>query len=685
MQKYYFCAYKIKKQMSSIRPIKHRGSLIALVALFLCILPVRAQYDRQMFLNRGRQALIDGKYALAIENFNILSRLDTTEYNAYFFRGIAKYNLGDFNGSRMDFDRAIHFNPLYTPAYHYRAITLSRLGKYDEALQDLQEAVDLRPGYTDLYFSRGITYFLSQQFDKAISDFNMYIRRVPDATDAYLNRGASYLFLSDTTKALQDYNKAISLDRFDPECYIRRSRIFALQNRKDEALTDLNTALQLDSTNELAHFNRALIRYESKDVKGTLADLNTVLREDPGNALTLYNRALILAQMGDYENSLNDFDKVIYTNPNNVLAYFNRASVFLDMGKWADAAEDYSRAIELYPDFAKAYMNRSYAYNMMGRTRQSASDYKTAQRKVQEYVVKTADSSGAAMFADTSKTYNRLIALDSDFSKKNFDNELLQYKDVDIKLKPLYKIVPGNSQSETALLIREKMDYQKLNVFLKALPTTMEFAAGEIDYGVNTYGNMLNNNSLGDGRDSRTLFTKAIFESERKQFNTAMVLYDQALEGDPDNSFIYINRGALQAEMIEFIASMGNNVPIISLENGNSTHTRVQEQVTETYDYTSAIMDMSHAAELAPDFPYIYYNLGNLYTLSNDLPRAIQQYNHALALYPNIPEAYYNRGLVLIYLKDKEKGCIDISKAGELGITDAYPVIKKYCETESQQ
>ena len=68
-----------------------------------------------------------------------------------------------------------------------------------------------------------------------------------------------------------------------------------------------------------------------------------------------------------------------------------------------------------------------------------------------------------------------------------------------------------------------------------------------------------------------------------------------------------------------------------------------------------------------------------LYTLSSDLPEAILQYTKAIQLYPYLPEAYYNRGLVLIYLKDSEKGCLDMSKAGELGIDDAYSVISKYC------
>ena len=76
------------------------------------------------------------------------------------------------------------------------------------------------------------------------------------------------------------------------------------------------------------------------------------------------------------------------------------------------------------------------------------------------------------------------------------------------------------------------------------------------------------------------------------------------------------------------------------------------------------------------------YNLGNLYCQSGDLPEAIVQYTKALEVFPNLSEAYYNRGLVLIYLKDKEKGCIDMSKAGELGIPEAYSVINKYCVEE---
>jgi tetratricopeptide (TPR) repeat protein len=105
--------------------------------------------------------------------------------------------------------------------------------------------------------------------------------------------------------------------------------------------------------------------------------------------------------------------------------------------------------------------------------------------------------------------------------------------------------------------------------------------------------------------------------------------------------------------------------------------------VTRHYDYSDAIDDMNAAAEIIKDLPYLYYNLGNLHCLSSEHVNSIENYTKAISLYPHMGDAYFNRGLVLIYLKDKEKGCIDLSRAGELGVQDAYGVIKKYCEDEN--
>lgn len=659
--------------------------LLAVLLVMATIMPMRAQYDRDVFYFRGRTALADGKYAAAIEQFNILARLDTTDYWSFFFRGIAKYNLGDIRGAQTDFDNSVRLNPVFTNGYHYRAITLSRAGHYEEAFKDFDRAIELRPGYDGVYFSRGVTFFLAQQFDKAIADFDHYIRKEPRDPSAYLNRGAAYLFLGDTLKAINDYNRAIKIDRFEPESYIRRGRLYAEQKKYDEAIADMDMAIDIDRYNTLAYFNRALMYYEKHDYNAAMADLNRVLEDEPGNALTLYNRSLINAQVGNYEEALADMDRVININPNNVLAYFNRASFFIEMEKWQDALEDYDRAIELYPDFAKAYMNRSYVNNMLGRTRASKADYDTAQAKVREYRARNA--SGAS-FADTTQKYSSLLALDAEFAKKDFDNELLQHRDIDIRLRPLYRFAL-KSEKDNVYALQNRYEHSLVDRFIGDSPVPVT---------VSNSDSLLRRPLLVDVAassesvsEARRRFLMGMENVHNRQFSAALTDFDAAVkeaEADGDRygkyykAFYLMNRGVLRAEMIDFIASISSNVQTLTMDDAGTTRARVSDQVDRTYDYSEAIEDLESAIQEVPDVPYLYFNLGNLNCLSSQLVNSIENYTRAIELYPMMGDAYFNRGLVQIYLKDKEKGCIDLSRAGELGVGDAYSVISKYCEDD---
>lgn len=664
--------------------LKH---IVIVIALLLPCTGVFAQYDKDVFFFRGRRALADGKYSQAIENFNVLSRIDTTDYWTFFYRGIAKYNLGDLRGAQKDFSTSVRLNPVFTSGYHYKAITESRFGNYDKALEDLQRAIDLRPGYIGLYFSRGVTYFLAQQFDKAVSDFDKYIRKEPKDPSAYLNRGASRLFLQDTTKALADYNKAIALDRFEPEGFIRRGRLYASQHKYADAISDMNMAISLDTTNTFAYFNRAIMYYEQSDYNAAMADLDRVLKDEPGNALTLYNRSLISAQVGNYADALDDMDRVININPGNVLAYYNRASFFVNMERWQDALEDYDKAIELYPDFAKAYMNRSYVESRLGLNKESKRDYDIARRKIDDYRDKT--GSGEASFADTTKKYSSLLSLDADFAKKDFDDEMLQHRDVDIKLRPLFRFVLSDKRDNVQYALKNRYENPLIDKFLNGMAVPVVIANSDT-VRISGTDKFMQAIYSGGGEKGVAEFQKALADVADKQFNSAQVHYDNAIDSDASDkyaklykAFYYMNRAVLRADMIDFISSIENNVQTLTMDDQGTTRARVKDQVSRSYDYSDAVEDMQEAVEIVGDVPYVYFNLANLQCLSSSYVDAIGNFTKAISLYPYMGDAYFNRGLVLIYLKDKEKGCIDLSHAGELGIEDAYGVIKKYCETNN--
>ena len=664
-----------------------KHAFLVAVLLLCSFVHSRAQYDKDVFFWRGRQALADGKYAQSIENFNILAQLDTSDYQTYFFRGIAKYNLGDIRGAQRDFDNSVRLNPVFTSGYHYRAITESRFGRFEEALSDLQRAIDLRPGFTGLYYSRGVTYFLARQFENAVRDFDKYIRKEPKDPSAYLNRGACYLFLADTTKALSDYNKAIKLDRFDPEGYIRRGRLYSEKGDYEAAISDLDHAIELDSSNTLAYFNRALLLSEKKEYRRAMDDLNRVLKDEPGNALTLYNRGLINAQVGEYEAALSDMDRVLNINPENVLAYFNRASIFIEMERWEDALEDYDRAIELYPDFAKAYMNRSYVKSRLGLNQSSKEDYRTAQRKIQEYRARNVTDEGS--FADTTRKYSSLIALDAEFARKDFNDEMLQHRDIDIRLRPMYRYVLAGEKVVDGEMLTRRYENPLLDRFAASSPVKVEIAGGESELSSAQLASL--DAVIYAQQGGRGSFLRSVSESYSKKYNMALSSLDAAI-GQSDAStdaydhlykaFYLMNRSVLRAEMIDFIASMQSNVQVLTMDDSRNTRARVKEHVSTDYDYSEAIADAKAAIEILDNIPYLYFNLGNLHCLSSEHLASIENYTRAISLFPYMGDAYFNRGLVLIYLKDKEKGCIDLSRAGELGVAEAYAVIKKYCEEE---
>ncbi len=160
------------------------------------------------------------------------------------------------------------------------------------------------------------------------------------------------------------------------------------------------------------------------------------------------------------------------------------------------------------------------------------------------------------------------------------------------------------------------------------------------------------------------LFERAVTQSLVKQYT---------------NPFLYLNRSTTRAEMIDFISSIDNSYQRITIDSDPAN--RLNNASKRTYSYDEAIADLNKAVKLFPDFAHAYYNRANLRALSGNLPEAYDDYTRAIELNPSFAEAYYNRGVVQIFMKDTRKGALDISKAGELGIEEAYEVLKRHARS----
>ncbi len=655
-----------------------RTMIMFVVALLVGVTSLVAQYNKEYFLWMGRQLMIDGEYRSAISTLNTLIQRDDREYEGYFLRGIAKYNMSDLIGADADFTKALEYNPVYTLAYTYRAITRSRLGNYDDALRDFEEAIDLRPDLPDPYYSRGVTRLLNQQFEEAIDDFTLFIRQQKRVAHAYINRGICHLQLRDTAAAYRDFDRAIVTNYNSPDGYNRRGSLLLTQRKYEEAKSDFDHAISNDSTHLPSYFNRALVYSNLHRPEQALLDLDRVIELDSVSSISHFNRAIILSQIGDYNKALEDYDRVAELSPNNVLVYFYRANLLSRLGEIESAEDDYSRAIELYPDFANAYLYRSNLRYLLRDAEGAKRDKELADRKIAQHKSKLRDSS-YSIYSDSTYRFDKLLSFDTKLSGANFDAQ--SGGGGDLTLIPMFRF--SFNRADTTKIEHHKYYDSQLEKFLKDVNnnklaitpgqsdmTKQELSALEKGYAKEAFKRQ-------NGWVSN--FELGVAQSLIKQYTSSIESLSAAIMVDGKNPFLYINRAVTRTEMIEFISSIESSFQRITIDSDPAK--RLNSTVRE-YDYDDAVRDIMRSIELHPDLAYSHYNLAALLVIQGKLPEAYESYSEAIRLYPNFAEAYYNRGVVQIMMKDTRKGCIDLSKGGELGVERAYRLLEKYSQME---
>ena len=662
-----------------------RRAILVILLLLALTLPERvaAQYNRNYIYWVGQQCMVDSRYREAIDVLNVLLRHDNKDFDAYFLRGIAKYNMDDLLGADADFTLAVELNPVFTGAFYYRAITRSRLGNYDDALNDFQQAIELRPDLPDPYYSRGVTRLLNQQFEAAIADFDKFIRYEKRHVTAYINRGTSYLYLKDTARAYDNFNTAIRTNREDPDGYNRRGALYMAQERYEEARADFDMAVACDSTFLAGYFNRALTHNYLNNPMLSLRDFDRVIELDSTSSLGYFNRAIVRTEIGDYNRALEDFNSVARYSPDNVLVYYNRAMLHTRLGDIDAAIEDYTRAIVLYPDFANAYIGRGVLRRAKHDMEGAKSDERTAQRKIAEYRTRLQDST-YSIYADTTQRFDRLLSFESTLLERNFEriaSTVTQAGDNGLTLIPMFRFTLLNSEDDATDRRARRLGTQRIKDFRAHLGNDnlyLDCRMSNLDPDTlftidRTLAQRLHNTNEATWE---ILFQRGISQSLIKQYTNAVNTFTEAIQLNPTNPFLYINRATTRAEMIDFISSIDNSYQNITLDSDPAK--RLHNSGTRTYSYDEAIEDINKAIKLYPDFAEAYYNRANLMAVSGKLPEAYDDYTRAIELEPNLGEAYYNRGLVQIFMKDTRKGCLDLSKAGELGIEAAYEVLRQF-------
>jgi tetratricopeptide (TPR) repeat protein len=658
---------------------------LSFTLLLLSFFSSYSQLNTDHYFYIARSRIYFGNYVSAIENFNIVIKLRPYLPEPYFYRGMAKLYIDDFRGSKSDFDKAIEIKPYYPEAYMYRGMANYEMKNFKEALKDYSNALEYNQEDPNIYNNRGITKIAMEDFDGAIVDYTRSIELKPSTANTFLNRSSAKQMKGDL----------------------------------DGAIKDCDAAIRIRPHFSSAYLLRGIAKFEKKDFAGALKDYDLCIRLDPKTSQAYVNRGIVKHQLNDLKGAIRDYDMAIQLDPNISAAWLNRG-IAKESLKISGSEKDFAMAAELDPKFAsfkkrldveeeKEKQRRQYGFvlpnpgqnpnqaqnNQQANNQPSQSKGQTSNNAVAAPNNAVTSAVDTAAYKQESKsgpvTQNRrrrniVVADDGKISETDIKDGMVQNKNVKIVMQPDFVI---------SIFNKDSVDYNRLqyyNMEIESLNTknnhdpfliisNKPFAYQSIHK--ETFNNLLekwDNEISTNKKNSNAYLNRGIILEQSENFNGAIRDFSKAVDSDNQNILAYFCRANSRTKMVDVIRSEGSlpDPETLTINGGKTTIANKTSEV-KILDYEDIIKDYESILYMNPSFAFAWFNMANTKVKKRDYLSAINDYTKAISMEPDFSEAYFNRGLTRIYMNDLEGGALDLSRAGELGLTEAYNVIKRYC------
>lgn len=660
-----------------------RKIFLAVFSLFSFIL-VRAQYNTDRLIRVGQNALYYEDYVLSIQYFTRAITAKPYLYEPWFGRGEAKFRLDDFVGAEADCTEAIRLNPYVPVLFELRGLCRIRQNNFKGAIADYDKTIEYEPDNKSLWYNRVLCRIEDKDYAKASSDLDVMMKRWSTYSQAYALKAQLCLQQKDTVGGEKYIDKTLELNPYDGDAWAVRSMISLSHAKWRDADQQLTKAIHYKPTNTNYYVNRALARYNINNLRGALADYDKAIELEPNNFLAHYNRGQLRVQVGDDNRAVEDFDFVIRLEPGNVMAIYNRALLRERIGNLRGAVADYTNLINQFPNFWIGLQRRARLYRRLGMTGKAELDefrimkaqidksngYQPRWNKRKIRSVRKRSEINFDKYDQLAVDDNQNVGIDYENSFRG----RVQNRKVEIEYMPMYQLsylqyANGVKSYVASCESVDRFNSQQKSLSSSSLSTphsSLQITCnpGKLDEKESkVYFEMIDkltdkfSKSANIRKDKDLLLQRAVAYCVIQNYYDAENDLSAYLQTDSLSPLAYWQRAVCLQQMERLDKSQGKSVEYRNLR---------------------VVGDLDKAISLDGRNAYLYYNRANVYAVQQDYPHAVADYTKAIDLDSHLAEAYYNRGLVYIRYKKVELGIKDLSRAGELGLVDAYSAIKKY-------
>jgi tetratricopeptide (TPR) repeat protein len=641
-----------------------------------------AQLNTERITAIGRNALYFDDYVLSIQYFNQVIKLKPYLSEPYLLRAIAKIQLGDYVGAEMDCNAAIARNPFQPGAYYTRGFIYQQTNQPEKAERDFSEALVFAPENKTYIAMRADALAELEQYDLALQDINHLLHREPQSAALYFEKGSICLRSNDTICALEAFAKATEYDSQNPANWSALGLVQLMQDRQEEALQSLSKSIEYGSKWAGDYINRAIIYYRKHKYRGALADYDKAVTLAPQDAQCYYNRGLLREELGDYNRALEDMTQAIHLEAGKMEYHYQRGILYLQLRQWEEALADFASVRERYPYFLPVYYLSAQAETSLGHEKEVYSMHKPAYEiemkkdSIQSLKTHMQVAASQPQPRDRRKEFSALAAQNQEASEEETKYESdtrgsVQKRYTDVVNEP--NIILSYYATHTASLKQTNYSHASIDRYnhTNYLPAALRFSTQEI----NLTAEMVNQHFAQISQLTQQIDMLSTMPGNQQALSGAYVAraFEFALVQDYSSALDDITRATLLDGQVYFAYFCRANWRYKLME-----YKRAMGEKVESADFELMMRDYDYVISHMPDFSFAYYNKANMLCIQQDFKAAIAYYTLAIEVDHDFAEAYFNRGLTYIYIGENEKGIADLSKAGELGIYQAYNLITRF-------
>lgn len=685
---------------------KIRHIALVLSLLVISILRISAQLNTDRITAIGRNALYFDDYVLSIQYFNQVIKLKPYLAEPYLLRAIAKIQLSDYYGGLKDLDAAIERNPFHPGAYYTRGFVERQLGQYAQAEKDFSLALHHAPENKTYLLLRADVRAQMDSFRLAQEDLDYLLRRDPQSSSVHFEKGVVCLHSKDTAEAIASFRTATDLDPRNTGNWSALGMAYLMGAQEDEALDALTHAIDLGSKWAGDYMNRGIVYYRRHNYRGALSDYDRAVALEPNNAQTYFNRGVMRQEVGDLNNALEDLNRAIELEPDKTEMLYHRAVVLMELRQWQEAIDDFDALIARYPYFLPSYYLSAQAHTSLGHKkeafslRQTASQLEEKKDSIEQAAAQQPQTDIQLAEAQPQKRNHR-----KEFSTRAAQNQeesgsednkyaseargAVQKRHADVINEPNIAL---SYYSQQQPLRRTNYFHYTVDQYnrLRLLPSPLRFTVQETTLTAEMvslhFDQIARLSTLIDNYEGRFTFSNS---GESAQHGAALYLaraiefalvqdYTSATDDctkaillEPKLYFAYFLRANWRYKQLEYLRSTGQ----VTADNSiGRTRTGTKYEM----DVEIMLRDYDYVITHQPDFSFAYYNKANMLCSQKEYQSAIQHYTKAIEVDNDFAEAWFNRGLTRIFIGEPEDGIQDLSKAGELGIYQAYNLITRF-------